>query len=132
MSRALIHAYYDAFNRVDLDAFCSLLSVDVVHDLNQGKRQIGQADFRAFMLDMFSYYDETVTNLIIFDANDGSHFAAEFVVEGVYKKTAPGMSPANQQRYSFNGGTFFEIENHKIKRVTNYYNVNNWLKQIEK
>ncbi len=41
MSRAIIHSYYDAFNRADLDTFCALLAIDVIHDINQGQREMG-------------------------------------------------------------------------------------------
>ncbi len=38
----LVTAYYNAFNAGDMPAFLALLSEDVIHDINQGERQMGQ------------------------------------------------------------------------------------------
>jgi ketosteroid isomerase-like protein len=46
-SRKLIQAYYDAFNRQDMDTFLNLLSDEVVHDINQGSREVGKPAFAA-------------------------------------------------------------------------------------
>ena len=40
----LIDAYYAAFNAGDMDIFLELLTEDVVHDINQGERQVGGED----------------------------------------------------------------------------------------
>ena len=48
----LIERYYAAFNAGDMPAFLSLLSDDIEHDINQGKRETGRAAFAAFMQHM--------------------------------------------------------------------------------
>jgi steroid delta-isomerase-like uncharacterized protein len=45
-------------------------------------------------------------------------------------KADPGQPPANGQRYRFPGGAFFALKNGKIARVTNYYNLQEWLAAI--
>jgi steroid delta-isomerase-like uncharacterized protein len=55
---ALVTAYYAAFNAHDMPAFLALLADDVVHDINQGPRQVGKAAFAAFMLKMNRCYRE--------------------------------------------------------------------------
>ena len=45
---ALIRRYLDAFNAKDFDAMLGCLSDDVIHDINQGGREIGKDKFRWF------------------------------------------------------------------------------------
>ena len=42
----LIKAYYAAFNASDMQGFIALLHDDVIHDINQGERQIGKPAFK--------------------------------------------------------------------------------------
>ena len=46
---ALLERYYAAFNAGNWDSMLECLSDDVAHDLNQGARQVGKAQFTAFM-----------------------------------------------------------------------------------
>jgi hypothetical protein len=41
-TKDLINAYYSAFNSRDIESFLSLLTEDVAHDINQGKRENGK------------------------------------------------------------------------------------------
>ena len=45
----LVEQYYAAFNGGDMDTFLNLLTDDVIHDINQGKREIGKEAFTQFM-----------------------------------------------------------------------------------
>ena len=129
---ALIEKYYKAFNKGDLITFLSLLSDDVVHDINQGTQQIGKEAFKKFMDHMNECYKERANDLVIMSTDDGDRAAAEFMIEGTYLKTDKGLPEAKGQKYQLPVGTFFTIKNNKITRVTNYYNLQDWLKQIEK
>jgi steroid delta-isomerase-like uncharacterized protein len=62
---------------------------------------------------------------------DGSRAAAEYLVSGTYQATDAGLPEARGQKYSLPGGAFFTIRDGKIARVTNYYNLQDWLKQIK-
>ena len=66
----LIQAYYDAFNAADMPAFLALLSDDVVHDINQGERQVGKAVFAEFMDKMNRCYREQLTDMVIMVSAD--------------------------------------------------------------
>ena len=44
----LVLDYYAALNRNDIDGVLALLSEDVVHEINQGPREVGHAAFAAF------------------------------------------------------------------------------------
>ncbi len=124
----LVTAYYAAFNRGDWDGMCSFLADDVAHDLNQSGRERGRAVFRTFLDRMNRSYREQLRDIVIMGT--AGRLAAEYIVEGTYLVTDEGLPPANSQTYTLPGGAFFEIANGKITRVTNYYNLQDWLKQV--
>ncbi len=126
----LVQAYYNAFNAGDMQAFLGLLSEDVVHDINQGERQQGKAAFAAFMDKMNRCYKERLSDIVIMQSADGSRAAAEFVVHGQYLADDEGLPPAKGQTYVLPAGAFFHIHCGKIARVTNYYNLNDWVEQV--
>ena len=126
----LIRSYYDAFNAGDMETFLDLVSEDVIHDLNQCGREIGREAFRAFMDRMNASYREQLEDLVVMANPDGSRAAAEFTVLGEYLKTDAGLPPATGQKYKLPAGAFFEIRAGKITRVTNYYNLADWIAQV--
>ncbi|MCJ8507781.1 nuclear transport factor 2 family protein [Rhizobium lemnae] len=128
----IIRAYYDAFNAQDMDAFLSLLTDDVVHDINQDERQEGKAAFATFMEHMNRCYKETLTDMMIMASEAGTRAAAEFIVNGQYLATDEGLPEANGQTYTLPAGAFFELRDGKVSRVTNYYNLNDWIAQVAK
>ena len=127
----LIRAYYDAFNRGDRDAMLALLTDDVVHDLNQGAREIGRDTFRAFMARMDRSYSEQLRDIVVMANDDGARASAEYVVHGTYKADDEGLPKATGQTYVLPGGAFFDIRDGRIARVTNYYNLGDWITQVE-
>ncbi|NVP56659.1 ketosteroid isomerase-related protein [Mycoplana rhizolycopersici] len=126
----IIRAYYDAFNRQDMEAFLALLDENVVHDINQGERQVGKAAFATFMAHMNRCYKEELTDMVIMTSEDGSRGAAEFVVNGAYLATDEGLPEAKGQTYKLPAGAFFEMKGDKVSRVTNYYSLNDWIAQV--
>ncbi len=60
----------------------------------------------------------------------GRHAAAEFVVHGTYLVTDTDLPPAKGQTYVLPAGAFFELRDGKIARISNYYNLQDWLRQI--
>ncbi|MFN5744970.1 MAG: ketosteroid isomerase-related protein [Methylococcaceae bacterium] len=129
-SLSLIQNYYAAFNAGDMDTFLSLLTDDVIHDINQGRRDIGKDAFRAFMDRMNTNYGEQLVDMVIMTSDDGSRAAAEFVVLGEYRVTDEGLPEAKGQKYRLPAGAFFEIRDGKVARITNYYNLEDWIAQV--
>lgn len=125
----LVTAYYAAFNAGDWAGMCALLAPDVAHDLNQGGREVGRAAFRAFLDRMNRSYRERLRDVVVMAGAPG-RAAAEYVVEGEYLATDEGLPPARGQRYTLPGGAFFTIADGAIARVTNYYNLQDWLRQV--
>jgi len=131
-SQALIEKYYAAFNAGNMDTFLSLLTDDVIHDINQGQREIGKEAFREFMNRMNRNYKEQLVDMVIMTSDDGKRAAAEFVVLGEYLVTDEGLPPAKGQKYRLPAGAFFDIRDGKVARITNYYNLQDWIAQVEK
>lgn len=132
---ALIAAYYDAFNRGDRTGMLALLTDDVAHDLNQGPRETGRDAFAAFMRRMDRSYRERLEDIVVSATADGRRAAAEYVVHGEYVADDEGLPPARGQRYALPGGAFFDIVADadgalRIARVTNYYNLQDWIAQV--
>ena len=130
-SKTILERYYDSFNRKDIPSFLNLLSEDVKHDINQGETEVGIEAFSKFMKSMDHAYDEKISNIVIMTNQEGSSAAAKFTVEGRYKTTVSGLPEARQQKYTLECGAFFEIKDQKITRVSNFYNMQDWLKQVE-
>jgi steroid delta-isomerase-like uncharacterized protein len=129
-STELVLAYYAAFNRGDREAMLALLTDDVAHDLNQGAREIGRDAFAAFMARMDRCYREQLRDIVVMASPDGHRASAEYVVHGEYLADDDGLPPANGQPYVLPGGAFFAIRDGRIARVTNYYNLQDWIAQV--
>jgi steroid delta-isomerase-like uncharacterized protein len=108
----------------------ALLSEDVVHDINQGARELGRERFAAFLRRMAESYDEQLLDHTIMGEPSGKRFAAEFTVLGKYLKADSGLPAAHGQSYRLAAGGFFEVEAGRIRRVTTYYNLHDWLAQV--
>ncbi|WP_042252005.1 ketosteroid isomerase-related protein [Paracoccus sp. PAMC 22219] len=129
-AKALIAAYYDAFNAGRTDDMLALLHDDVEHHVNEGKIRRGRALFAEFNAHMTESYRENLTDMVIMANDAGDRAAAEFVVNGTYLKTDPGLPPANGQTYRLPAGAFFTIRDGRIARVTTYYNLADWMAQV--
>lgn len=126
----LINDYYAAFNAGDMDSFLSLLTDDVIHDINQGGREIGKPAFAIFMQGMNTHYKEQLVDMVVMSNEDGSRAAAEFVVLGEYLQTDEGLPEAKGQTYRLPAGAFFEIRDNKVARISNTYNLEDWIAQV--
>ena len=130
-SRTLIERYYDAFNRADWEAMLACLTDDVAHDINQGHRETGRDSFRDFLARMQRSYREQLRDIVVMTSADDNRAAAEYVVHGQYLADDEGLPPAHGQRYVLPGGAFFDIRDGRIARVSNYYNLQDWIVQVE-
>lgn len=126
----LVRGYYDAFNRGDWAGMLERLADGVAHDLNQGARENGREAFAAFLRRMDASYREQLREVVVMASTDGTRVAAEYVVHGEYHHTDEGLPPANGQRYVLPGGAFFDIRDGRIARVSNYYNLQDWIAQV--
>jgi len=129
-AEALVRAYYEAFNAGDRAAMCAFLTENVAHDVNQGGRRIGLPAFRAFLAQMDAAYEERLEEVVVMADASGTRAAAEFVVAGRYLRTEPGLPEARGQAYRLPAGAFLAIEAGRIARITTYYNLPEWIRQV--
>ncbi len=129
---ALIRRYYDAFNAGNAAGMLDCLTDDIEHRVNEGAHRIGKEKFAEFCGHMGVSYNEQLKDMVIFASDDGARAAAEFVVHGEYLKTDPGLPEAKGQSYVLPAGGFFELQNGKISRITTFYNLNDWVRQVSR
>lgn len=127
-----IKKYFDYFNDNDRDGMMALLHENIEHDVNQGSTRKGIQLFKEFMKHMDNCYKENLKEIVIMSSSRfENRVSAEFVVDGVYLKTDKGLPEARNQKYSVKAGTFFELQNGKISRITTYYNLPEWIRAVQ-
>ena len=129
-AKDIVTAYYAAFNAADPAAMLACVSDDIEHRVNEGGIRRGRAKFAEFCAHMGVSYRETLKDIEIFSNAAGTRAAAEFVVHGEYLQTDPGLPEAKGQRYVLPAGSFFDLKDGKISRVTTFYNLNDWIAQV--
>lgn len=129
-TESLIARYYAAFNAADPAGMLACVTDDLEHRVNEGGIRRGRALFAEFCAHMGVSYRETLHDIVVFAAEDGSRGAAEFVVHGEYLQTDPGLPPAHGQRYVLPAGAFFDIREGRIARITTFYNLADWVRQV--
>jgi len=121
--KAVVSAYVRAWNQHDTVAIDTLLAADAIHeDHAQNFRGKGPKEVIAFMRGVISAepdYKITVTNSI----EDGKFVALEWTRTASY--TGPDLTGkrVTNRRTSGKGSSFAEVENGKIKRFTDYYDL---------
>lgn len=129
-TKTLIDAYFTAFNAGDTAGMEALVADDVAHHVNQGGVRTGRVAFAEFNAHMTACYRERLSDIVVMVSDNGSRAAAEFVVHGEYLATDEGLPEASGQAYVLPAGSFFDIRDGKISRITTYYNLQDWLAQV--
>ncbi|MBZ4023395.1 isopropylmalate/homocitrate/citramalate synthase [Rhodobacter sp. TJ_12] len=127
---AAISSYFEAFNRGDTTAMEALVTEDFEHHVNEGNIRRGVEKFREFNAHMTRCYREELTDIVVMANDAGTRAAAEFVVNGAYIATDEGLPEAKGQTYVLPAGTFFTLRDGRIARVTTYYNLADWIRQV--
>ncbi|BBU57581.1 hypothetical protein KU6B_38460 [Mameliella alba] len=129
-ARDVVAKYFAAFNAGDTAGMLECLSDDVAHHVNEGQVRRGKELFEAFCAHMSRCYRENLTDMVVFESEDGSRAAAEFTVNGTYLQTDEGLPEARGQTYRLPAGSFFSLDGGKISRVVTYYNLADWTAQV--
>ncbi len=130
-TRQITEAYYQAFNRKDYPAMLALVADDVVHEPNQGTPRKGKTLFEQFVQHMHECYDETLKDLLYFEAPDQpAQAAVRFVVHGRYLKGEEGLPEAKGQKYVLPAAAFLEVSDGKIVRIATFYNLEEWIQLV--
>jgi steroid delta-isomerase-like uncharacterized protein len=130
-AHALLTRYFNALNERDSRACLELLSDDVLLDINQGPREQGVQAFADYLQRTQRCFRETVDNLQIFTEPNGQRAASEYTLSGEYLSTEDGLPDACGQSYQLAGASFFEIRDGKISRVSQHFNLPEWLAQVD-
>lgn len=130
MTAATIARYYAAFNAADAAGMLACVTDDIEHRVNEGAIRHGRALFAEFCAHMGVSYREELRDMVIFTNPEGTRGAAEFTVHGTYLATDPGLPEARGQTYVLPAGAFFDLRDGLISRVTTFYNLNDWIRQV--
>jgi len=119
-----------AFNAGNAAGMLDCVAEDVEHRVNEGGIRRGRDKFAEFCSHMGVSYRVELKDMVIFANDDGTRGAAEFVVHGEYLKTDPGLPEARGQTYILPAGAFFDVTGGKIARITTFYNLADWVRQV--
>ena len=127
-----VQQYYNHFNQKNWQGMLDLLHDEIRHETNQGDTRVGKQLFAGFLTHMDKCYDETLTDMVFFNEPSDRRVAVEFVVNGCYKATDGDLPTATGQQYVLPAAAFLELKDGRIVRVTTYYNLPLWIRQISK
>lgn len=131
LAHELLTRYFNALNERDSRACLALLSDDVLLDINQGPREQGLPAFAEYLQRMQRCYRESLDNLQILTEPSGRRAACEFTLSGEYLASDDGLPDACGQAYQLSAAAFFEIRDGKIARVSQHFNLPDWLAQVD-
>ena len=121
--KAIVIAYVNAWNQHDSAALDTLLARDAIHeDIAQNFRGKGAQEVTAFMRDVISAEPDfkwTVTNSL----EDGKLVALEWTWTASYSGPDPSGRQVSNRRTSGRGSSIAEVDDGKIKRFTDYYDM---------
>lgn len=120
--RPVLEAYVSAWNRHDFAALDTLLTADAIHeDIAQGFRGQGPAQIKEFMRAEIEGEPDLDWHLItVVDA--GPVVAAEWTWTATFTGDSP-IGPVVRKRISGRGASIAVIENGRIRRFTDYYDM---------
>ena len=120
--RPVLEAYVSAWNRHDFAAFDKLLAADAIHeDIAQGFRGQGPAQIKDFMRAEIEREPDLSWHLTTV-VEAGPVVAAEWTWTGTFTGDSP-IGPVVRKRISGRGASIAVIENGRIKRFTDYYDM---------
>lgn len=126
----IVKEYYEHFNSQNWEGMLGLLHEDIRHEPNQGDPRIGIKKFTEFLKMMDTSYHEKLTDMVFFSEPGNTRVAAEFTVNGIYKKGEEGLPEAHGQSYVLPAAAFLELKDGKISRVTTFYNLPLWISLV--
>ena len=126
--KAVIDAYVRAWNQHDTAALDTLVATDGVHeDIAQNFRGVGPKAVIAFMRGFATAEPDfrwSVTNAV----EDGDVVALEWTWRSTYTGPDPAGKQVTKKRLSGRGTSFAEVDNGRIKRFTDYYDLGSFFR----
>lgn len=121
--KAVVDAYVRAWNQHDFAALDTILAPDAIHEDParnfRGKGPKEEAEFLRKTVSAEPNFKWTMTN----SAQDGKFVAVEWTWTSTYTGPDPAGKPVTNKHLSGRGVSFAEVENGKIKRFIDYYDL---------
>ena len=113
----------------DMSEFLSLFTDDCIYeDVTFGIVNHGKSELRAFIEGVFAAFPDFRIDLTSsFVAGDRA--AMEWLMSGTHKGDFSGM-PATHKRFSIRGATVAELDQAKIQRNSDYWDLSAFLKEL--
>ena len=121
--KTIVQAYVDAWNKHDSAAIDTLLAPNAIHeDFAQNFRGQGSAEIVQFMRRTVTSEPDfkwQVTNSF----EEGRYVTIEWTWTATYSGSDPTGKPITNRRISGRGASVAELENRKIKRFSDYFDI---------
>ncbi|MFN2635700.1 MAG: nuclear transport factor 2 family protein [Gemmatimonadaceae bacterium] len=127
-AKAIVQGYVRAWNQHDSAAFDTLLASDGTHDdfaldfHGKGPKQV--TEFMRGMISAEPDYNWRVTRI----AQDGQTVALEWTWSAKYTGPDPNGKPVRDKATSGRGASIVEVQDGKIKRFADYYDMASFFK----
>lgn len=86
-TKTLLESHRRAFHEAAWPRFLSIVTHDIVHDINQGRRDAGAIALGLITERIANCYQEKVHDLQIFISDDSTKAEIECIADGIYKTT---------------------------------------------
>jgi Ketosteroid isomerase-related protein len=128
--KALVLDWTDALNRRDPDAAAGYLAEDCTFtNIGTGQHFVGRDPVREDFVALLAMYSEMRIEKTTFLCTSDGHFATEWIMTGVHTGDAPGL-PATGKPFRISGAGVGEIRDGKLARITEYWNMAEFLIQV--
>jgi steroid delta-isomerase-like uncharacterized protein len=129
-TKKIIKEYFSAINAHDVNKIVSFWADDDIReDVPQGIVSTGKNEVAAFYTAMFVNFPDFKGELkSVFGAGDWA--VVEYVMSGIQVNSKRFGKPTNGNPYSFRGAEIFQVNNGKIIKQSDYYNMMTILQQL--
>jgi steroid delta-isomerase-like uncharacterized protein len=126
--KTIAEAYVRAWNRHDFTALDTILAPDAQHeDIAQNVHAKGIPAIKDFMRQNIASEPDLSWQMLN-TVEDGRFVAFEWTWTSTYTGPDPTGKTVTKRRLSGRGASFIEIENGKIKRFTDYYDLGSFFR----
>jgi steroid delta-isomerase-like uncharacterized protein len=126
--KSVAEAYVHAWNRHDFTALDTILAPDAVHeDIAQNVHAKGISAIKDFMRQVVASEPDLSWQMMN-PVEDGRFVAFEWTWTSTYTGPDPTGKTVTKKKLSGRGASFMEIENGKIKRFTDYYDLGSFFR----
>lgn len=132
MDESFFTGYLDAWNVHDVEAMLGFFSDDAIYeDVALSRVNRGTGQIREFFEELFKAFpdfrlEDTGTAVI----GDGGRYALEWRMSATHDGDLPVL-PATHKHWAVRGTSVGEVEGEKIKRNSDYWNMADFLVQVE-